>query len=256
MIEAPLVILYFIVSLLAYAFAVYCNKMSIMDLIWTLGLALGSLIHFSNLDTITTRAVLVLILLLTWSFRLSYFLIKNRVLNQHEDPRYERLIKASKKYWKIVFMALFLFQVVLAWVFLVPIYTAMNCSIETIRWIDLLAFLCGAIALLGESISDYQLKAFCSKPDNQGKVCKTGLWRYSRHPNYFFEWLFWWSFVIFSIGSSVFYLSLLGPSVMYLFLRYISGVPFAEMSSLERRGTDYLQYQKETSVFFPFKPKL
>ena len=132
MIEAPLVILYFIVSLLAYAFAVYCNKMSIMDLIWTLGLALGSLIHFSNLDTITTRAVLVLILLLTWSFRLSYFLIKNRLLNQHEDPRYERLIKASKKYWKIVFMVLFLFQVVLAWLFLVPIYTAMNLSLINI----------------------------------------------------------------------------------------------------------------------------
>jgi steroid 5-alpha reductase family enzyme len=153
-------------------------------------------------------------------------------------------------------MALFLFQVVLVWLFLVPIYTAMNCPIETIRWIDLLAFLCGALALLGESISDHQLKVFCSKPDNQGKVCKTGLWRYSRHPNYFFEWLFWWAFVIFSIGSSVFYLSLLGPSLMYLFLRYISGVPFAEMSSLERRGADYLQYQKETSVFFPFKPKL
>jgi steroid 5-alpha reductase family enzyme len=83
-----------------------------------------------------------------------------------------------------------------------------------------------------------------------------GFWRYSRHPNYFFEWLFWFSFVGLAIGGESFYVALIGPIVMYLFLRYITGVPFAELSSLESRGDAYKQYQKETNVFFPWFPKL
>ena len=101
-----------------------------------------------------------------------------------------------------------------------------------------------------------RLNQFCSNPQNKQKVCKEGFWRYSRHPNYFFEWLFWFSFVGLASGSEQFYISFIGPVVMYVFLRYITGVPFAELSSLEGRGDDYRLYQKETNVFFPWFPKI
>lgn len=226
-----------------------------MDLVWSFGLAMGSLLLIDSIELISLREGLILSLILAWSFRLSFYLLKNRVIKKHEDPRYVRLVNATAKCWQLVFLILFLFQVVLVWLFLYPIYVAIHVPTDTLRWIDLLAFCWGALALLGESISDHQLKSFTAKPENRGRVCKKGFWRYSRHPNYFFEWLFWWSFVFFSIGSATFWISWLGPVIMYVFLRYISGVPFAEMSSIERRGSEYLQYQKETSVFFPLMPK-
>ena len=121
---------------------------------------------------------------------------------------------------------------------------------------DLLGFLWGLIALVGESTSDNQLKTFLCKTERRGHVCKIGLWRYSRHPNYFFEWLFWWAFVLFSIGSDVF-CGVDAGSACHVFVSKVSiWSPFAELSSIERRGSEYLKYQKETSVFFPFKPKL
>jgi steroid 5-alpha reductase family enzyme len=255
-VEFSLVLNYALVAIGAFFLAIYFNKLSIVDLVWSIGLALGSLVLISEMDVVSLREGLILVLVLAWSFRLSFYLFKNRVLKKHEDPRYNRLIQASSKYWQIVFLVLFLFQVVLVWLFLCPIHTALTVPTEDLRFVDIVAFLWGLIALLGESISDNQLKVFCANSANKGRVCKIGLWRYSRHPNYFFEWVFWWAFVLFSIGSDAFELSLLGPILMYLFLRYISGVPFAELSSIERRGSEYLQYQKETSVFFPFKPKL
>ncbi|MAH40182.1 MAG: hypothetical protein CML08_02115 [Puniceicoccaceae bacterium] len=233
--------------------------MSIMDLIWSLGLGAGATLIFleaSSENANSLRAYLALGLILAWSLRLSGHLFFNRILKEDEDARYKRLIKHAGRYWKAVFLLLFLTQVVLVYVFLIPIRTAIESPVLAFAWHDWLALCIGILALIGETISDDQLKQFSSDAENEGKVCKTGFWRYSRHPNYFFEWLFWWAFVFFSLGSSSFFLSFIGPIAMYCFLRYISGIPFAELSSLERRGEAYRRYQKETSIFFPRIPKL
>ena len=147
------------------------------------------------------RAYLALGLVLAWSIRLSGHLFFNRVLKENEDARYQRLIEHAGRHWKAVFLFLFLMQVVLIYVFLIPIRTAIESPILALAWHDWLALCIGILALIGETISDNQLKEFSIVPENEGKVCKSGFWRYSRHPNYFFEWLFWWAFVFFSRKS-------------------------------------------------------
>ena len=105
--------------------------------------------------------------------------------------------------------------------------------------------------MIGEWLSDYQLTKFRRNPLNKNKVCRNGLWQYSRHPNYFFEWLQWIAFVIFSYGAEGAWLSLVGPFFMYIFLMKITGIPHIERVSIEKRGEAYIEYQKEVPIFFP-----
>jgi steroid 5-alpha reductase family enzyme len=107
----------------------------------------------------------------------------------------------------------------------------------------------------GEAIADRQLARFRADPANKGKTCRDGLWRYSRHPNYFFEWLHWFAYVLFAAGSPLWWLAWSGPLVMYAFVRWISGVRWTEDQALRTRGEDYRDYQRTTPMLFPWFPK-
>ena len=107
----------------------------------------------------------------------------------------------------------------------------------------------------GEAIADRQLANFRSNPANKGKTCRDGLWRTSRHPNYFFEWLHWFAYVLLAIGSPIAWLAWSGPIVMYVFLRWISGIPYTEAQALRTRGEDYARYQRSTPMLIPWFPK-
>jgi steroid 5-alpha reductase family enzyme len=111
------------------------------------------------------------------------------------------------------------------------------------------------ISVGGEWLADRQLARFRQDPSNKGKVCRQGLWRYSRHPNYFFEWVHWWAYVLIGIGGPWGWLTLFGPAVMLVFLLKITGVPPTEKRALQSRGEAYREYQRTTSVFFPWPPK-
>ena len=110
-------------------------------------------------------------------------------------------------------------------------------------------------ALTGEIIADRQLDRFRDDPAHRGQTCRAGLWRYSRHPNYFFEWCHWFGYVALAWGSPLAGLAWLGPVLMFVFLRWISGIPFTEQQALRTRGDDYRDYQRRTSAFFPWFPK-
>ena len=119
------------------------------------------------------------------------------------------------------------------------------------------AFAIGGIALwliglLGESLADRQLARFRADPANKGKVCRTGLWNYSRHPNYFFEWLVWVGYAVFALGSPWGWLGLLAPALMLHFLRNVTGIPMTEELSLKSKGDAYREYQRTTSAFVPW----
>jgi steroid 5-alpha reductase family enzyme len=111
------------------------------------------------------------------------------------------------------------------------------------------------VSVWGEHVADRQLARFRADPVNRGKTCRAGLWRYSRHPNYFFEWLHWFTYVALAVGATAVWYSLSGPVLMYVFLRWISGVPYTEAQALRTRGDDYRDYQRHTSMFFPLPPK-
>ena len=111
-------------------------------------------------------------------------------------------------------------------------------------------------SVTGEGIADRQLGRFRSEPSNRGKVCREGLWAWSRHPNYFFEWLHWWAYPLLAAGSSLAGFAWAGPFVMFFFLTKITGIPLTEARSLRSRPESYRRYQREVSAFFPLPPRV
>ena len=124
-----------------------------------------------------------------------------------------------------------------------------------IGWIDYLGIVVWCLAIAGESLADYQLHQFRQQENTRGQVCQTGLWYYSRHPNYFFEWLHWWSYVCLAITGSWGWLTIFAPLSMLYFILKVTGIPPTEKQALKSRGEAYRRYQQTTSAFFPWFPK-
>lgn len=244
-----------LVASLVYWIALKVRLMAVVDLLWTAGLGIAAVAYALVADTGHARTFFVVTIVALWSFRLSYHLFRDRVLKGHEDPRYQNLAN----YWGARsgrnFYFLFLAQIVFVAVFLIPVTVAANNFVGGGRLADVLGLLIALGALCGEAVADRQLAEFRADASNRTGVCRRGLWRYSRHPNYFFEWLHWWAYVAFAWGAANWWVSLLGPAAMYLFLRYLTGIPHAERSSLKSRGEAYREYQLTTNAFFPWKPR-
>ena len=243
------------VATAAYLIARKVKLMAIVDTIWTAGLGISALVYHTVLGLESIRSWAVLLVIFLWSFRLSFHLYRDRVFSGHDDPRY----KALAEHWGARsarnFYFLFLAQIIFIALFLFPVSIAMQNPQPLWAWTDTLAVLIGISAMLGEWIADRQLANFRANPKNKGGVCKDRLWRYTRHPNYFFEWLHWFAYLAFSMGSSLVGFALVGPIAMFIFLRFLTGVPYAEMSSLKSRGEAYRQYQSSTNAFFPWIPR-
>lgn len=244
----------FVAATLTYLLAWRIHLMALVDVVWTAGLGIAAIGYLAHMAEPTLRSYSVLAVLLIWSGRLSTYLIRNRVLSGKEDPRYAYLTAHWGQHARRNYYPLFLLQVLLVTLFMCPIsiaMTAIDAPWGLFDWLGIAIALC---ALVGEHVADRQLANFRAAAANQGQVCQQGLWRYSRHPNYFFEWLHWWAYVAFAVHSSQWAFTLLGPACIYLFLRYLTGVPHAERSSLLSRGAAYKHYQLTTNTFFPWKP--
>jgi steroid 5-alpha reductase family enzyme len=116
-------------------------------------------------------------------------------------------------------------------------------------------FILWFISVTGETIADRQLAAFKKNPANKGKICQVGLWNYSRHPNYFFEWLMWFSYFVFALGSPWGILAIISPAVILYLLLKVTGIPATEEQSLRSKGEAFKAYQASTSVFVPWLKK-
>jgi len=224
-----------------------------VDVVWAALMASSAL--FYSIVGVGTGLPRLLVALLggIWGLRLSLHLLA-RVLREPEDGRYAQL----REHWhddQRRFFGFFMVQALFTALFSVPFLVAasnhaMHCSI----WL-ILAVVVWAGSLTGEAIADHQLAVFRRNPANRGKTCRVGLWRWSRHPNYFFEWLHWFSYVLLSIGSPWWWLALAGPLLMGASLLWLTGIPFTEAQALRSRGDDYRRYQRETSAFFPWPPR-
>jgi len=242
----------FAFATLAYLCARKLKLMAIVDTLWTSGIGISAILYHSMADLDSVRSWIVLLVVVIWSFRLSFHLFKDRVFAGKEDPRYKALAEHWGRTAPLKFYALFLAQIVFIALFLLPVTAAMSNEAVGLGWADVLALSIAVIAMVGEAVADRQLSAFRAKPENKGGVCKRGLWRYSRHPNYFFEWLHWFAYVAFAAAAP---LAWLGPVAMFIFLRFLTGVPYAERSSLKSRGDAYRDYQSSTNAFFPWIPQ-
>jgi steroid 5-alpha reductase family enzyme len=188
-----------------------------------------------------------------WGARLSLHLLQ-RVLHEPEDGRYQALRAA----WNGSPAKLFLFfqmQAVLVGAFSLPFLAAAAGMEEGFGIAAGAACAIWALAMAGEAVADRQLAAHRAEPTNRGRTCRRGLWAWSRHPNYFFEWLHWFAYLPLAWSGDWFWLACLGPVLMLAFLYRVSGIPWTEAQALRSRGENYARYQREVSAFFPWPPQ-
>ncbi len=224
----------------------------IVDVLWSVGLAASAVLNgVFGRGTAAPRA-LVAILGGIWGIRLAIHLWI-RVHGEAEDGRY-RALRAKWGHGQLNWFGLFQFQALLIPLFSIPFAAAAANTTTHLLWLAIGVGL-WIVSVAGESLADQKLAQFRADPANRGRTCRRGLWRYSRHPNYFFEWLHWFSYVALAIGVASAWYSLSGPVSMYVFLRWLSGVPFTEAQALRARGEDYREYQRSTPILFPWFPR-
>jgi steroid 5-alpha reductase family enzyme len=227
----------------------------IVDVAWSLGTGLlGVAFALVPDGGDPARKVLVAALVGIWALRLGLHLAQ-RVSGEAEDGRYRVLRERLGDRLQPFMFGFFQLQAVWAVLFALPIWAAARAPAEGLQLWDGLGLAVWLVAMGGEAIADAQLARFRRTPGNRGKVCRVGLWRYSRHPNYFFEWLHWFAYVLIGVGSSWWWLTWAGVVAMLVFLLKVTGVPHTEQQALRSRGAEYRRYQRTTSVFLPLPPK-
>jgi steroid 5-alpha reductase family enzyme len=228
---------------------------SIVDPGWAFGLLICAVTYAALGHGYFWRSVIVLVMAGIWSARLGLYLFFTRIWKQPEEGRYQQLRKDWKTNLNLKFLLFFEFQALLDVVLSIPFLVAAMNRTPQISWLEYAGFFLWLIAMSGEATADWQLSAFKKNPDNKGKTCQVGLWNYSRHPNYFFEWLVWAAWFIFALASPYGWLAIVCPALMLFFLFKVTGIPATEAQALRSCGEEYRRYQQTTSVFVPWFKK-
>lgn len=233
--------------------ALRVNNLGIVDIAWSAAFAPAALWLAATTSGDPTRRWLIAGMATLWSLRLGTYLYF-RVLGHHphEDVRYAKMREKWGANLKPQVLLFFQLQAVLIVLLCVPFLLAClneRPGISPLEWLGAAIWL---VALIGEGAADAQFKRFRAQPENRGKVCSVGLWNYSRHPNYFFEWLVWVGFFVFALGSPFGWVAIYCPALMLFFLLRVTGIPLTEELSLKSKGDAYREYQRTTSAFVPW----
>lgn len=237
-------------GLLFWLLSLIRDDVSIVDSLWGLFFIIACGWFFISVEQLSTRAWIVLILVTIWGTRLSAY-ITLRKLGQGEDARY-RAIRDNYEpgfRYKSLYL-IFVFQALVAWIIALPLFHAIDSGSE-LGVFDFLGITLWCIGMWFESLGDYQLWQFKRRPENRGKIMTEGLWRYTRHPNYFGEFLIWWGYFSFALSDQA-YWAILSPLLMTFLLLKFSGVGRLEDSMQHRPG--YRQYMQTTNAFLPGIP--
>lgn len=233
------------------------NDVGIVDSFWSLmilfaGISFFVFYTFIDRDSIAERQALVLLLLSVWAVRLSAH-ITWRNWGHEEDSRYQTIRQNNQPGFEFKSLYIvFLLQAFLALIVSLPLMSVFS-SDATINTLDYFAFALWSFGMFFETVGDLQLAGFKSVQSNRGKVLNSGLWYFTRHPNYFGEFCIWWAFYLFAIASGYWW-SMISPLLMTVLLLKVSGVSLLE-STIEERRPGYADYRRSTSAFFPWFPK-
>lgn len=225
---------------------------SIVDMIWGLGFVVAVWAAFIYADAATSRGWLMAILVTVWGLRLSGYLIW-RNLGKPEDYRYQEMRgRNPASFWLVSLFQVFLLQGLIMWVVVVPAVVTLV-SESSLFWLDFAGIAVWGVGLFFETVGDFQLARFKARPNSKGKVMDRGLWRYTRHPNYFGDFSVWWGHYLVAAAGGAWW-SVFSPLVMTIFLLRVSGVGMLEKTITERRP-EYAEYIRTTNTFFPGPPK-
>jgi steroid 5-alpha reductase family enzyme len=204
----------------------------------------------------SARQGLAAALVAAWSLRLGVHLLRRTLAATSEDPRYARFRQQWGEAFDRRMFSFLQVQAASAALLALAVLVAARRP-GPLGWQDAAGVALMVLALAGETLADAQLARFKADPANHGKVCDVGLWGWSRHPNYFFEWLVWLAWPVIAIGLSwpFGWLALIGPAFMALLLIRMSGVPPLEAAMIRSRGEAYRAYQRRVSVFVPLPPR-
>lgn len=238
-----------------YASGRRTRNAGIVDVGWTLGIPILAALFALVLPGWGPRRWLAAVPVALWGLRLGLYLLFTRVLGHPEEGRYVQLRKEWGEKAELKLFLFFQFQGLLDLFFALPFLLMSRnpaAAFHPLEWAGAAVWLLG---WTGEVAADIQLHRFKADPSNRGKTCRAGLWRHSRHPNYFFEALLWCGFALMASPSPLGPLAWLVPALLLYFLFRVTGIPATEAQALRTRGEDYADYIRTTPAFVPWFPK-
>jgi steroid 5-alpha reductase family enzyme len=229
------------------------GRNDIADVAWGLGFIVAAAVSLLAGGIYPLRGLLVSWLVLVWGVRLAMH-IHNRNRDKGEDPRYRKWREEWGKWFVLrSFLQVFMLQGILLLMVAIPVIFVNQAPAAPLGWLDLLGL---AIWLYGfgfEAIGDWQLLQFIRNPANKGKLMTSGLWRYTRHPNYFGEVTLWWGIWLMTLALPGGLLTIIGPLTITILILKVSGIPMLEKPYEDR--ADFQEYKRSTSAFFPLPPR-
>lgn len=246
------------VMLLLWLLALRLKDVSFIDGVWPLGMLMLALVTLPRTDGDQTRKTLLVMLCAVWALRLGLHLLKRWRVNG-ADGRYTAIVEAQERnkgwsFGKTALLFVFLPQGVLAWLTSLPVQLGQVAATPAVGWIGGIGMALAVVGILFESVGDAQLSAFRNDPANKGKVLDTGLWRYTRHPNYFGDACVWWGLWLIAAETGVGLWSIAGPLFLTFTLTRWSGIGITE-KAIHKSRPGYEAYVKRTSAFVPWPPK-
>jgi len=232
------------------------DNYGIIDILWSYSFALLALgLAFAE-DGWPVRRALLAAMVCVWSVRLGTH-VAVRVIGHHpqEDARYGQLRQEWAQNFRSKMTGFFQLQAGSVVFLGIPFFAVCRNETPQLSPFEIAGAIVWLVGVSGEALADYQLARFKKQPTNQGKICELGLWRYSRHPNYFFEWMVWMAYFVFACGSPWGWLGFVSPACILYFLLGVTGIPMTEKQSLRSKGEAYRRYQQQTSAFVPLPRK-
>ncbi len=249
-VTAGLVIL--VLMTLLWLVSLKTRNAGIADIFWGTGFVIAAWVYFAHTpEGSPVRRWLLALLVTLWGLRLSAHIFR-RNAGKGEDFRYRKWREeGGSQWWWRSYFTVFLLQGLLMWIISAPLLAAQWAAGPVrLQWLDYAATAAWVVGFLFEAISDWQLLRFKADPANHGKVLRTGLWRYSRHPNYFGDAVQWWGYYGFALSPGGWW-TVFSPILMTLLLRRVSGVTLLERTLIETRP-GYREYVETTPAFFPW----
>jgi steroid 5-alpha reductase family enzyme len=241
---------------LVWLWSVRSSNAGIVDVFWGPGFLLAALVYYAlTPEGFLPRKVLIVMLVAVWGLRLGLHLgLRN--IGKREDPRYARWrAEGGRLWWLHSYLKVFVLQGVIMWLVAMPLLLAQASPLpDYLTVFDYAAILVWGVGFFFEAVGDWQLTRFKADPANQGRVMESGLWKYTRHPNYFGDAACWWGYGLVALSVPFGFLGLLSALAMTLLLMRVSGVPLLE-SRLKETRPDYAAYIARTNAFFPGPPR-